>query len=314
MKAIKIVEYGTPPVFADVPTPAISDDEILVRVKCTAVNHLDIVEASGAAKAFFPIELPWTPGHEFSGLVERIGKNVGGFAVGDNVFGDSALGAYAEYVAVKPGVIVKKPAVLSFEEAASVPVAAQTAWQALFTHGHLAKGQTVLIHGAAGGVGAYAVQLASNAGATVFATASSADEAYLKSLGANQVIDYKKSKFESELHTKVDVVFDLVGGDTQTRSFAVLKEGGVLVAANQPISEAELTKHHVSGVLMSMSPSADILGKISKLLEGGAIKPDVAKVYPLGEAAEAWEDLAGRGSGGASGAKRTHGKLVLRVS
>jgi NADPH:quinone reductase-like Zn-dependent oxidoreductase len=297
-----------------VPTPAISDDEILVKVKCTAVNHLDIVEASGAAKAMFPIELPWTPGHEFSGAVERIGKNVSGFAVGDAVFGDSAAGAYAEYVAVKSGVIAKKPAELSFEEAASVPVAAQTAWQALFTHGRLAKGQTVLIHGAAGGVGAYAVQLAAHAGATIFATASSADEAYLKSLGANQVIDYKKSKFESEIRTKVDVVFDLVGGDTQTRSFAVLKEGGVLVAANQPISQAELAKHRISGVLMNMTPSAEMLGKISKLLEDGVIKPDVAKVYPLGEAAEAWEDLAGTANRGASGAKRTHGKVVLKVA
>jgi NADPH:quinone reductase-like Zn-dependent oxidoreductase len=314
MKAIKILGYGTPPVLTDVPTPAISDDEILVRVKCTAVNHLDMVEASGAAKAMFPIELPWTPGHEFSGVVERIGKNASGFAVGDHVFGDSASGAYAEYVAVKPAVIVKKPAVLSFEDAASVPVAAQTAWQALFTHGRLAKGQTVLIHGAAGGVGAYAVQLAAHAGANVVVTASGADEAFLKSIGANRVLDYKKVKFENELQTKVDLVFDLVGGDTQTRSFAVLKEGGIIVAANQPISKDELAKRHVIGVLMNMTPSADMLGKISKLLEDGAIKPDVAKVYPLGEAAEAWEDLAGTGTGGASGAKRTHGKIVLRVA
>jgi NADPH:quinone reductase-like Zn-dependent oxidoreductase len=313
VKATKVLKYGTPPILTDVPMPDVADDEILVKVEFAAINHLDIVEASGTAKAFFPIELPWTPGHEFSGVVERVGRRVKGFAVGDAVFGDSAFGAYAEYVAVKPAVIVKKPASLSFEAAASVPVAAQTAWQALFTHGQLVKGQTILIHGGAGGVGAYAVQLAAHAGATVIVTASGSDEAFLKSLGANQIIDYKKGKFEDALPSKVDLVFDLVGGDTQTRSFAVLKEGGVIVAANQPLSESLLEKHHVRGVLMSMIPSAETLGEISNLLSKGIIKWDVAKIYELADAAKAWEDLAGKSGGGAS-RKRTHGKLVLKVA
>ena len=130
-------------------------------------------------------------------------------------------GAYAEYLAVKPAVIAKKPSNLSFEEAVSVPVAAQTAWQGIFTHGHLEKGQTILIHGGAGAVGAYAVQLALHAGATVIATASGGDEAYLNSLGASRVIDYRKAQFEKVLREKVDVVFDLIGGDTQKRSFLV---------------------------------------------------------------------------------------------
>jgi NADPH:quinone reductase-like Zn-dependent oxidoreductase len=162
-------------------------------------------------------------------------------------------------------------------------------------------------------VGAYAVQLASYTGATVVVTASSADEAFLKSIGANRVIDYRKVKFEDELSNKVDVVFDLVGGDTQTRSLGVLKEGGILIAANQPVSPAELTKHHVAGLLMNMIPSAKVLGEVSRLLEEKKIRPDVAKVYTLDEVAQAWKDMGGT-SGESSSQKRTHGKLVLRVA
>jgi NADPH:quinone reductase-like Zn-dependent oxidoreductase len=137
---------------------------------------------------------------------------------GDAVFGStSGMGAYAEYLAVQAAVIARKPSNLSFEAAASVPVAAQTAWQGIFTHGHLEKGQTILVHGGAGAVGAYAVQLASHAGANVIATASGDDEAYLNSIGASRVINYREAQFEKVVREKVDVVFDLVGGDTQKR-------------------------------------------------------------------------------------------------
>jgi NADPH:quinone reductase-like Zn-dependent oxidoreductase len=318
MKAVRILEYGTTPIMAEVPTPAVGDDEVLVKVKSTAVNHLDLLKASGNAKEFFPITLPWIPGHEFSGVVERIGSDVVGFAVGDPVFGDSQGGAFAECVSTKPSTMAKKPSNLSFDEAASVPVAAQTAWQALFKHGHLAKGQTVLIHGGAGGVGAYAVQMASHVGATVIVTASADDEAFLKSMGASRVIDYRTTKFEDALPHKVNVVFDLVGGDMLTRSYAVLLPGGYLIAANQPVSEGELAKHHASGLMMNMIPTAEMLGSVSQLLAEKAIKPDVAKVYALSDVAQAWADLAGVPSGKASGQPRPapprlHGKLVLKV-
>ena len=169
----------------------------------------------------------------------------------------AGMGAYAEYLAVKAAAIARKPSNLSFEEAASVPVASQTAWQGIFTHGHLEKGQTILIHGGAGAVGAYAVQLASHAGATVIATASGDDEAYLNSIGASRVIDYREAQFEKVLREKVDVVFDLVGGDTQKRSFLVLKEGGYLVSATQPVSQEEAARHRVSGAMMRLAPSGD---------------------------------------------------------
>src|SRR5258708_1003504 len=242
MKAVRLLEYGGQLVFNDVPTPTIARDEVLVKIKSTAVNHLDLVKASGAAREIFPLDLPWIPGHEFSGVVDQVGSDVFGsdvaaYAPGDPVFGISGMGgAYAEYLAIKPATIARKPSNLSFEEAASVPVASETAWEGIFTHGHLEKGQTILIHGGAGAVGAYAVRLASHAGATVIATASGDDEAYLNSIGASRVIDYREAQFEKVLREKVDVVFDLIGGDTQKRSFLVLKQCGHLVSATQPLS------------------------------------------------------------------------------
>src|SRR6266568_3603918 len=323
MKAVRLLEYGGQLVFNDVPTPAIARDEILVKIKSTAVNHLDLVKASGTARQILPIDLPWIPGHEFSGVVERIGSDVAAYAPGDAVFAANETGGgYAEYLAVKPAAIARKPSNLSFEEAASVPVASQTAWQGLFTHGHLEKGQTILIHGGAGTVGAYAVQLASHAAATVIATASHDDEAYLNSIGASRVIDYREAQFEKVLRDKVDVVFDLVGGDTQKRSFLVLKEGGYLISAIQPVSQEEAAKHRVTGAMMRLAPSGDVLARIARLLEEGTIRPDVATVYPLQDAAQAWKDIAGNlpgvhgmsPSGRGAARRRLHGKIVLRVA
>ena len=322
MKAVRLLESGGQLVFNDVPTSTIARDEILVKVKSTAVNHLDLVKASGTLRQILPIDLPWIPGHEFSGIVEQIGSDVAAYAPGDAVFGTSGLGAYAEFLAVKPATIVRKPSNLSFEEAASVPVASQTAWEGIFTHGYLEKGQTILIHGGAGAVGAYAVQLASHAGATVIATASGDNEAYVKSIGASRVINYREAQFESVLREKVDMVFDLIGGDTQKRSFLVLKEGGHLVATTQPLSQEEAARHRVSGAMMRLAPSADMLGKIARLLEEGTIRPDVASMYALQDAAEAWKDIAGNlpavhgmsPSGPGAARRRSHGKIVLRVA
>jgi len=322
MKAVRLLQYGEQLVFNDVPMPTIARDEILVKIRSTAVNHLDLVQASGTLRQILPIDLPWIPGHEFSGVVEQIGSDVAACAPGDAVFGTtSGMGAYAEYLAVKATVIAKKPSNLSFEEAASVPVASQTAWQGIFTHGHLEKGQTILIHGGAGAVGAYAVQLASHAGATVIATASADGEAYLKSIGASRVINYREAQFEKVLQEKVDVVFDLVGGDTQKRSLLVLREGGHLVSAVQPVSQEETAMHHVSGMMMRLAPSGDVLSRIGRMLEEGTIRPDVANVYALEDVAHAWKDIAGKLPGvhgmspsGPGGARRkSHGKIVLRM-
>ena len=323
MKALRLLEYGGQLVFNDVPTPAIAHDEVLVKVRSTAVNHLDLVEASGTARQIFPLDLPWIPGHEFSGVVKQIGSDVVSYVPGDEVFGTTTgIGAYAEYLVVKAAALARKPSNLSFEEAASVPVASQSAWQGVFTHAHLEKGQTILIHGGAGAVGAYAVQLASHAGATVIATASGEDETYLNSIGTSQVIDYREAQFEKVLREKVDVVFDLTGGDTQKRSFLVLKEGGILVSAVQLVSQEETARHRVSGVMMRLEPSGDVLGGIARLLENGTIRPDVATVYALRDVAQAWKDIArnlpgvhGISPSGPDAARRkAHGKIVLRVA
>jgi NADPH:quinone reductase-like Zn-dependent oxidoreductase len=295
----------------------------LVKIKSTAVNHLDLVEASGSLKQILPIDLPWIPGHEFSGVVEQFGSDVAAWAEGDAVFGTTTgVGAYAEYVAVKTAAIARTPSNLSFEESASVPVAAQTAWQGIFTHSHLEKGQTILIHGGAGAVGAYAVQLASHAGATVIATASADDEAYLRSIGASRVIDYREEQFDKALREKVDVVFNLIRGDTQKRSFLVLKEGGHLVSATEPVAQEESAMHRVSGVMMRLAPSGEMLGRIGRLLEEGTIRPDVATVYALQDVAQAWKDIA-RNLPRVHGmspsepgvtSRKPHGKIVLRVA
>jgi NADPH:quinone reductase-like Zn-dependent oxidoreductase len=323
MNAVRLLEYGGQLVFDDVPTPTIARDEVLVKVTSTAVNHVDLVKASGTARQVLPIDLPWIPGHEFSGVVEQIGGDVAAYAPGDAVFGStSGMGSYVEYLAVKAAVIARKPSNLSFEKAASIPVAAQTAWQGIFTHGHLEKGQTILIHGGAGGVGAYAVQLASHAGATVIVTASGDHAAYLNSIGASRVIDYRDAQFEKVLREKVDVVFDLIGGDTQKRSFLALKEGGYLVSAVQPVSQEEAARHRVRGAMIRLVPSGEVLGGIARLLEEGTLRPDVATVYALQDAAQAWKDIAEnlpwvhgmapRGQGAARA--RSHGKIVLRVA
>src|SRR5438445_12790612 len=138
MKAVRLLEYGGQLSFNDVPTPTITRDEVLVKIKCTAVNHLDLVEASGRARHILPIDLPWIPGHEFSGVVEQLGSDVATFAPGDAVFGTtSGMGAYAAYLAVKAAAIARKPSNLSFVEAASVPAPYQPACHGLFTHGHM---------------------------------------------------------------------------------------------------------------------------------------------------------------------------------
>lgn len=317
MKAIRLHDYGTPEslVTEEVPVPEIKDNEVLVKVHAASVNPIDWKKGSGAMKAFFPVHFPWIPGEDFAGTIAATGKEVHDFKVGDEVYGDTGHGgAYAEYVAVKTDIIAKKPGSLSFTEAASVPVVAETAWQGLFKYAKLEKGQSILIHGGAGAVGAYAVQFARHAGAKVIVTASAADEEFLKSIGADQVLDYKTTHFE-EVLSDVDVVFDLVGGDNQLKSFQVMKPGGILVASTQPIDEAAAAKHQVTGVFMDMKPSTAGLNRITELLDAGKVRTSIANIYPLEQAVAGWNDIASRHSkaGAAPKEKSKNGKTVLQV-
>ena len=329
MKAIQLHDYGFDQLrYEDIPTPSAGPGQVLVRVRAASVNQLDAGKASGAMRQLFPLNFPWTPGGDFAGTVEAVGAGVTTVRPGTDVYGTCAVGgndpafggAYAEYIVVPATVLAEKPRALSFVEAAAVPIAALTAWQGLRA-GQLRAGQTVLIHGAAGAVGAYAVQFAHQLGAKVIATAAGEDLDFVRSLGAEQVIDYRATRFETVVD-KVAVVFDLVGGDTQQRSFPLLQAGGYLVATSQPPAPEEAAKYGVHGVMFGMNPSADDLTHVAQLLDAGTLKVDVGRTYPLAQAAQAWADSARHlpqregepAAGPPVAAPKTHGKIVLEVA
>jgi NADPH:quinone reductase-like Zn-dependent oxidoreductase len=306
MKAIRYHAYGGPEQlrYEDAPVPTPKATEVLVRVRATSVNPWDYKLASGAFRNMVPMEFPYIPGGEFAGQIESVGASVSHLKPGDAVFGNCPSGSYAQFVAAPGESAAPMPARLTPLQAASVPLAAQTAWQGLFDHGHLEAGQTVLIHAAAGGVGTFAVQLAHWKGAKVIATASAANADYLKSLGADQVIDYKSTPFDTVVKD-VDVVLDLLGGDTQTRSFAVLKRGsGRLIATAQPPSQELATRHKVRALMMQMKPTAERLNQLADLLDAGKIRTEVTKTFPLSQTKEAWEySMSGH----------TRGKITLEI-
>jgi NADPH:quinone reductase-like Zn-dependent oxidoreductase len=306
MKAIRVHAYGGPEQlrYEEAREPSAESGKVLVRIHAASVNPIDFKLASGVMREFMPINFPWIPGGDFSGVVEEVGPGVTGLKKGDAVYGDaSGGGAYADFYAGPATMIAAKPRRLSHIEAASVPLAAQTAWQGLFDNGRLERGERVLIHGAAGGVGTFAVQLAHWKGAKVLATGSVANTAYLRSLGADEVIDYKATPFES-VAKNVDLVLDLIGGDTQRRSFAVLKPGGRLVATAEPPSAEEAASHKVEAKMMQMKAATSNLKQLAELLDAGSVKTTVAKTYSLAQAREAWAEIM-------SG--HTRGKIVLEV-
>jgi NADPH:quinone reductase-like Zn-dependent oxidoreductase len=239
-------------------------------------------------------------------MVAEVGPGVTDFAVGAEVYALTAFdrdGAEAEYTIALPYELAPKPQTLDMVQAAAVPLAALTAWQALFIHAHLSKGQTALIHGGAGGVGSYAVQLARWAGARVITTASARHHDFLRSLGADQVIDYTTTPFEEVVHD-VDVVFDTVGGEALARSWQVVKNGGVVVSVVSPRPADDPTRTRAQFVWFIVEPSGEQLRAIGDLIDAGQIQPIVSQVFPLAEAREAWETAS---SGHAQG------KIVLRV-
>jgi NADPH:quinone reductase-like Zn-dependent oxidoreductase len=308
MKAIVLQNYGSAADvrYQDVPTPVSAADQVRIRVHATAVNHIDIAKAAGAFRQFFPLPFPWTPGYDVAGVIDQIGEQVQGWQIGDEVYGASLHdGAYAEYIVLSPQAIARKPKTLSFGEAASVPVSAETAWQVLFAHAGLQKGQTVLIHGGAGTVGTYAVQLAHRAGARVIVTASLTDKILLESLGADEVLDYKGKPFET-LVSQVDAVIDLVGGDIQRRSYSVIKQNGVLISVNQPTSDELTAKYHVHGIFSQLAPSTEGLTSIAKLIDEGDLTINMGNVYPIAQTADAWKELLDKSS-------HKKGRIVLQI-
>ncbi len=308
MKAIRMHDYGAIEalVYEDVAKPEPAADEVLIKVQAAGVNPVDWKIVEGFGRGWLSHPMPHTPGCDVAGIVEAVGNEVKKFKAGDAVYAFTSLareGAYAEYVIAKALEVAAKPASLDFINAAALPVGTLTASQAIFGLGGLSAAQKILIHAASGGVGSMAVQLAKAKGAYVIGTASGRNAEFVKSLGADEVIDYTTTKFE-DVVKDVDVVFDLIGGETQERSFAVLKKGGFLVSAVQPPDENLCREYSVRGAMVGVDPNGAKLEEITALVEAGKIKTFVEKVFPLSQAKEAL-NLSKQG--------RTRGKIVLSV-
>ena len=307
MQAIRVHHFGNiDSLVADnVPRPAPGEGEVLLRVKAAGVGPWDALVRSG--RSVLPQPLPLTLGSDVSGIVEQVGTGVSQFQAGDAIFGATNArftGGYAEYALAAATKLAKMPRRLGFIEAASVPVVACTAWQMVFDHGVIDVTKRVLVHGAAGNVGAYAVQLAKRVAHEVIATAFSDDVAYVQALGADRVIDVKKSRFE-EMVSDVDVVLDTIGGDTQDRSFAVLKPGGVLVSSVAEPDQLTAARRHVQARFFLVDVSSKRLQELAALIDAGDLTTSVGDVLPLAEARTAHEMLAGK--------PHKRGKIVLRV-
>ncbi len=306
MKAARVLRFGPPDaiVIEDLPQPEPAAGQLLVRVKAAGVGNWDALTREGKLHQPLPLIL----GFELSGIVERAGTEVSGFKVGDEVYGatnEQLTGAYAEYALASARMMAQKPKRLSFVEAASTPIVTITAWQMLFEYGHVTAGQTVLIHGAAGNVGGYAVQLASQAGLHVVGTAEFADLDYVRRLGAERVLDYHAGRFEESV-TGVDVVLDTVGGDTQQRSLGVLKPGGILVSVVAPVPDAEQERHGIRAVYFYVDVTTARLNRVTELLDSERLLTDVGTVLRLEEARLAHEMLGG--------APHKRGKIVLKTA
>ena len=307
MKAIRVHEYNAPEKlrYEDAPTSHAGTGQVLVRVHAASVNPIDYKLASGDLREYIPLSFPWVPGVDFSGTIEAIGPGTANLRPGDAVYGASESGgAYAEFVAAAVTTIAPKPAKLSHLEAASVPAVAQTAWQGLIEYGRLEPGKTVLIHGGARAVGTYAVQLAHWKGGRVVVTGSAENMEYLSSLGAAQIIDYLTSALESVVRD-ADLVLDLVAGETQMRSFKVLRPGGCLVTTTPMVSEDAANHPEVRATSMRYRPSTKLLEQLTELINAGTIRTVVMKTFSLAQAQDAWR-YAQRG--------HARGKIVLRVS
>lgn len=293
-------------VVEDVPLPTLIAGDALVRVRAAGISPAEFTwqiweTPEGRSR------LPAIPSHEVSGVVASLAPGVQDVAVGDAVYGLTDFfrdGAAAEYVAVRAADLAPKPRTLNHAQAAAMPLSALTAWQALFDHAQLTRGQRVLIHGAAGGVGSFAVQLAHWCGAHVIGTASARNLSFVRELGADEVIDYHATRFETELRN-VDVVLDTIGGATLERSWAVLRQDGLLITIVRPPTPAWATGRPARGVFFIVEPRRDELIELGRLADAGVVRPMIEAVLPLAQARAAYE----RGA-----REHPRGKLVLAVS
>lgn len=306
MQAILVHNYGGPEQLKleEVQRPEPQAGEVLIHVHAAGVNPADWKFRQGGMKDFLPMQFPYIPGFDLAGVVEEVGPGVTAFQKGQAVFGQSTKGTYAEYTTASGETLALKPKTLNFDEAAAIPVGATTAWQALFDHGELQAGQRVLIQGAAGGVGSFAVQFARWKGAHVIGTASTSNVDFVRSLGAETVVDYTSTPVEQVVHD-VDLVLDTVGAQTLESSLQAVKRGGTLVTiAGQP-PEEKVKERGVRVALFSASVSSKLLQTFAQLIDEGQVKVAIGRVFPLRDARQAHE-LSESGHG--------RGRIVLHIA
>ncbi len=307
MKAMVAHEYGGPEKLKleEVPVPQPKETEVLVRVIASGVNPADPLILSGKFADKFGTHLPLIPGYDIAGVVVKAGKQVRTLKVGEPVYAYLLYGGgWAEYCISNETESSIKPKSLSFTDAAAVPLAGLTAFQALCGFGNLQPGQTALIHGGSGGVGSFAIQIAKARDAKVVATASTANQDVLKQLGADVAVDYTTQKFEDIAHD-VAVVLDTVGGDTLARSYGLVKKGGTVVTIVSQCDQDEAKKDRIRCKALWSHPDASELGAITQMIEAGKVKPLVSQVLPLADAAKAVDQAE---------THHTRGKIVLKIA
>jgi alcohol dehydrogenase len=332
MKAFILDRYGSNDGVraGEMPDPEMRDDDVLVQIHAASVNPVDLKIRDGKLKLILPYRLPFVLGNDLAGIVVRIGSGVRRFKPGDEIYArpdKDRIGAFAEFISIREDAVANKPKQLTMEEAASIPLVGLTAWQALIERANLQRGQKVLIHAGSGGVGTFAIQLAKHVGAIVATTTSTANLEWVKCLGADVVIDYKRDNFETILRD-YDAVLDTLAGETLEKSVRVLKPGGKLISISGPpgpdfakdIGSAWIVglamrllsyrirrsakRHHVSYSFLFMRPSGDQLREIGSLIDAGAIRPVVDRVFPFESTKEA---LAYVEQG------RARGKVIVKV-
>lgn len=306
IQAIRVYQYGGPEQLKleRIERPVPQAGEVLVRIHAAGVNPVDWKIRQGYFKDFRPVQFPYIPGADLAGVVEELGSGVTAFQKGQAVFGQSAHGTYTEYASASIDTLALKPRTLSFDEVAAIPVGATTAWQGLFDHGGLQAGQRVLIQGASGGVGLFAVQFAKWRGAYVIGTTSTPNVDFVRSLGANEVIDYTSTVLESTVHN-VDLVFNAVGGKTLESSLYAVKRGGTVVSIAGLPSQEKAQELGVRVATFSASVSSELLHTFAQLIDEGQIKVVVEKTFPLSETRQAHE-LSEHGHG--------RGRIVLHIA
>lgn len=316
MKAWAIKSYGdnSKVQLMDLPEPKVGDDEILIQMKAASLNPVDLKIRDGKLKAIVSYSFPLILGHDCAGIVVKIGSNVKRFRIGDEVYTRPEIGTLAELVVAKETAVAKKPKNITFEEAASLPLVALTSWQALFQQAKLKSGDKIFIPAGSGGVGSFAIQLAKHFGAYVITNTSTKNIEFAKSLGADEVIDYKKEDF-SKMISEIDIVFDTQGGETQKKAFEIIKSGGSLVSIVGPPTPQFVRDANLGHVLLFgasilsfgvfirsflkgvhykfffMRPDGLILDKITELIEAESIRPVIDRTFPFERAHEALEYL-----------------------